>query len=234
MHGMHRATGGMHGTHGLHGLYASAAVNWLLVSLCVLVGGVCLLRAHRLRGAAGSGGAGAAGEAWMGFAMAAMALEPVSGGLLPTALPAALAGAGLLGESALAVRELTRCPSGGGHRLHHLLGAAVMAYMAWRMARGDPATGSAEQALTAAATVYFAGYALLSGVRLLPAPAPASVSAPESVPVPAPAPSPEAYAGGPYAAARLSRAPYGTDPPVLAAACRTAMATATAAMLLAM
>jgi hypothetical protein len=240
MNGMNGMNGG-HGIHGIHGTHGSATagwpvVGWLLVSLCVLTGAACLLRARTLPPGAR---AAPAGEAWMGFAMAAMALPSPAGAPLRQALPAALAAVAVLWELALLAGLLTRRTGrcgwrAGAHRLHHLLGAAVMAYMAWSTtaSAGTSAdtsavsgAGTAGQAAAGMLTAYFAVYALLVGVRLLPS----SASAPAYAPTlhrPAGAPTPE-----PAAEPAVEPA---ADPPGLAAACRVAMATGMAAMLLTM
>lgn len=211
----------------MHGMHGSMAVgrpvaDWLLVLLCGLTGVACLLRVHRLRPSARAGGlrAAAAGEAWMGFAMAAMALPSFLGGALSHTLFLALCGVAVVWELALLVRQLARrgSPYGwraGAHRLHHLLAATAMAYMAYGTAAsaGEAVTGTVTGALTA----YFAAYALLTGARLLPAPA----AAPAPVPAPSVTSTLPAHAGA-------------VDPPGLAAACRVAMATGMVAMLIAM
>ncbi|MGW0476537.1 DUF5134 domain-containing protein, partial [Streptomyces coeruleorubidus] len=63
-------------------------------------------------------------------------------------------------------------PRAGAHHLHHLVGAGAMVYMSVVMA-GAPAHahgqgGSGVPLLTGALLLYFAGYVLLTGVRLVP------------------------------------------------------------------
>ncbi|MGW4456914.1 DUF5134 domain-containing protein [Streptomyces albidoflavus] len=154
----------------MHGPVSAA---WLLVVLCLASGAYCLLR-MRSRGRAGQG---AAGEALMGFGMAVMAV-PAAFVTLPQA--AWFAGvAAFTATGVHAVLTARRSP----HHLHHLVGSAAMVYMSLVMAAA-PTTHHAQHAgpgglpaVTGLLLVYFAGYALLAGVRLIPAPAAAPGSA---------------------------------------------------------
>ncbi|GAA4092415.1 MULTISPECIES: DUF5134 domain-containing protein [Streptomyces] len=142
--------------------------GWLLVALCAATGSYCLLRMRsgsaRARGAAG-------GEAVMGFGMAAMAVPAAF--LAPP--PWMIAGyAVVFGGAALRALWLAR---GGAHHLHHVVGSLSMVYMALAMA---PTGGGGAHAgheghtaggvplLTGVLLLYFAGYVLSTGVRLLP------------------------------------------------------------------
>ncbi|KOU38465.1 membrane protein [Streptomyces sp. WM6378] len=142
--------------------------GWLLVALCAATGSYCLLRMRsgsaQARGAAG-------GEAVMGFGMAAMAV-PAAFLSPPPWLPAGYAV--IFGGAALRALWLAR---GGVHHLHHVVGSLAMVYMALAMAPG--AGGGAHAGheghaaggvplLTGALLLYFAGYVLSAGARLLP------------------------------------------------------------------
>ncbi|MEE1824365.1 DUF5134 domain-containing protein [Streptomyces sp. BE20] len=177
-------------------MHGSALVSWLLAALAAASGGYCLTRLRRTPpapppGAAEAGTAprtpgprrtGATGatrahrlhayesdasEALMGFGMAAMA---VTG----TAVPG-VAWAWLFGPPAVALLLAAAYrPERRAHRLHHAVGALSMTYMALVMATA-PAAGHAghhpsaagSPALTGALLLYFGGYALWSGSRLL-------------------------------------------------------------------
>ncbi|MFF3688315.1 DUF5134 domain-containing protein [Streptomyces sp. NPDC002187] len=194
-------------------MHGPAMSGWLLVSLCAASGAYCLVR---MRSCSGEAREAAGGEALMSFGMAAMAV-PVAVLALPRwcwVLFAAL-------FAAAGVR--TAWPGRRSHRhLHHLVGCLAMVYMALSMApggAGHPAPGHTTAGvplLTGALLVYFAGYVLRAGVRLIPLPSPAG----GPVPSPAGGPVPPAVAWG----AR----------PELAQACRLSMGIATVAMLLAL
>ncbi|WP_217144138.1 DUF5134 domain-containing protein [Streptomyces sp. AC627_RSS907] len=182
-------------------MHGSASSGWLLVALCAATGAYCLLRMRsnleEQRRAAG-------GEALMGFGMAAMAV-PAAAFTPPAWVWPAYAV--LFGATGL--RALWAARS-GRHHLHHLVGAAAMVYMAVVMT-GSPAHGHAHgasgvPALTGALLLYFTGYVLLTGARLIPVVAVAG--------------------GGPAAG-------WG-DRPELARACRLSMGIAMLAMLLTM
>ncbi|MEU8433108.1 DUF5134 domain-containing protein [Streptomyces sp. NPDC029216] len=139
-------------------LSASAASAWLLVLLCAVSGAYCLLRARRTdRRARGM----AAGEAVMGFGMAAMAVPSGTGPWGPQILLAVCCGASVHALWLL---------RGGVHHAHHLVGTLAMAYMALSMAAGH-AHGRAAglPVVTGALLLYYAGYVLLGGARLVTA-----------------------------------------------------------------
>jgi peptidoglycan/LPS O-acetylase OafA/YrhL len=131
--------------------------------LCAATGAYCLLR---MRSPVEEQRRAAGGEALMGFGMAAMAV--------PAAVftPPAWAWPGyaaVFGAAALrALWSARRSP----HHMHHLLGTAAMVYMALAMAaspghhheHGD----SGVPLVTGVLLLYFAGYVLLSGIRLMP------------------------------------------------------------------
>ncbi|WCD84903.1 hypothetical protein KPP03845_101226 [Streptomyces xanthophaeus] len=178
---------------------------WLLVLLCAASGGYCLVRAGRA--GRGSGRGAAAGEALMGFGMAAMAAPVGLGAWGPPVLLAVFCGAAL--HALWLLRE-------GVHHAHHLVGSLAMAYMALTMttAAGYGGTGGHGAAaglplLTGALLLYFAGYVLLGGARLVAAGGPPPLAGP---------------AGGeaPLKSAELTRA------------CRLAMGIGMLAMLLTM
>ncbi|MET9254098.1 DUF5134 domain-containing protein [Streptomyces sp. NPDC003717] len=183
----------------MHGPVSS---GWLLVALCAATGVYCLLRmrsdVEEQRRAAG-------GEALMGFGMAAMAVPAAVFSPPGWTWPLYALVFGAAGLRALWAARWRR------RHLHHLVGAAAMVYMAVAMAAapgGAPhhhgTGGSGVPALTAALLLYFTGYVLLTGARLIPAVAVAGA--------------------GPAAG-------WG-DRPELARACRLAMGIAMLAMLL--
>ncbi|MFD8271150.1 DUF5134 domain-containing protein [Streptomyces flaveolus] len=186
-------------------MHGPASSGWLLVALCAATGAYCLLRmrsdVEEQRRAAG-------GEALMGFGMAAMAV--------PAAVftpPAWVWPAYAVVFGGAALRALWAARS-SRHHLHHLVGAAAMVYMAVVMAdsptgaqgHGHGHGGSGIPLLTGTLLLYFTGYVLLTGVRLIPVPAVAG--------------------GGPAAG-------WG-DRPELARACRLSMGIAMLGMLLTM
>lgn len=129
---------------------------WLLVLLCAVSGAYCLRRVRRSgREARG----GAAGEALMGFGMAAMAVPSGIGLWGPGILLAVFCGA------ALHALWLLR---GGVHHAHHLVGSLAMAYMALTMTM-RPRARRGLPLVTGALLLYFAGYVLLGGARLVTA-----------------------------------------------------------------
>ncbi|MEU3840084.1 DUF5134 domain-containing protein [Streptomyces sp. NPDC028635] len=180
-------------------MHGPASSGWLLVALCAATGAYCLLRmrsgTREQRRAAGS-------EALMGFGMAAMAV--------PAAVysPPGWAWPGYAVVFGLAAVHALWAARRSAHHLHHLVGAGAMVYMAVVMA-GAPAhhhTGGGVPLVTGTLLLYFAGYVLLSGARLVPV---------------------AAVAGAPPAAG------WG-DRPELARACRLTMGIAMVAMLLAL
>ncbi|WP_437091205.1 DUF5134 domain-containing protein [Streptomyces sp. enrichment culture] len=186
----------------MHGPVSS---GWLLVALCAAAGAYCLLR---MRSSVEEQRRAAGGEALMGFGMAAMAVPATVFTPPPWAWPAYAAVFGAAGLHALWTARASP------RHLHHLVGAGAMVYMAVAMAAspGHGHGGSGIPLLTGALLLYFTGYVLVTGVRLVPVP---TVSA-------APA---AAVAGGP--------AGWG-DRPELARVCRLSMGMAMVAMLLTM
>ncbi|KUO05481.1 DUF5134 domain-containing protein [Streptomyces caeruleatus] len=145
-------------------MHGPASHGWLLVALCAATGAYCLLR---MRSQVEEQRRAAGGEALMGFGMAAMAVPAAVFTPPAWAWPvyAAVFGAAAL-HALWSARE-------GAHHLHHLVGASAMVYMAVAMAaapgghggHGDPGV----PLVTGALLLYFTGYVLLSGVRLVPA-----------------------------------------------------------------
>ncbi|MFI0039388.1 DUF5134 domain-containing protein [Streptomyces mutabilis] len=194
-------------------MHGPASSGWLLVALCAATGAYCLLR---MRSGVEEQRRAAGGEALMGFGMAAMAVPAAVFTPPSWAWPAYAVVFGAAGLRALwAARS-------GRHHLHHLVGDAAMVYMALVMA-GSPAHAhthgpSGVPLLTGVLLLYFAGYVLLTGVRLLPV----------------------AVVAGGGAAVRSGREAGGGaavgwgDRPELARACRLSMGIAMLAMLLTM
>ncbi|MET7286518.1 DUF5134 domain-containing protein [Streptomyces sp. NPDC005573] len=185
----------------MHGPVSPA---WLLVALCAAAGSYCLLR---MRSGVEEQRRAAGGEALMGFGMAAMAV-PATVFAPPHwtwPLYAAVFGAAALRTLWAARRD--------AHHLHHLMGTAAMVYMALVMAT-SPAShahahahiGAGVPAVTGVLLLYFTGYVLLSGARLVPTAGAAGGSGPLR---------------------------WG-DRPELARACRVSMGIGTVAMLLTM
>lgn len=140
---------------------SSAVSAWLLVLLCAVSGAYCLLRSGR-----SGGGPAAAGDAVMGFGMALMAVPLGAGG----GWQAPLLGAVFCG-AALHAAWLLR---GGLHHAHHLIGSLTMVYMALATGSGagpgqghDHGQGVGLPLLTGLLLVYYAGYVLLGGARLV-------------------------------------------------------------------
>ncbi|GGT59803.1 DUF5134 domain-containing protein [Streptomyces purpureus] len=150
--------------------------GWLLVVLCAAAGTYCLLRRH---GCAGEDRRAAGGEALMAFGMAVMAL--------PAAVVAQPQWAWLVYAvvfGAAAVRALWAVRPWAGrhlpHHLHHLMGSLAMVYMAvamtgtWSGAGGahvghSVASGaSGIPLLTGVLLLYYSGYVLRTGSRLVP------------------------------------------------------------------
>ncbi|CAL9370666.1 DUF5134 domain-containing protein [Streptomyces sp. NPDC015242] len=144
-------------------MHGPASSGWLLVALCAVTGAYCLVR---MRSGTGEQRRAAGGEALMGFGMAAMAVPAAVFTPPPWAWPVYAAVFGAAGVHALwAARS-------GAHHLHHLVGAGAMVYMSVVMAaspaHGHGRDGSDVPLLTGALLLYFAGYVLLGGVRLVP------------------------------------------------------------------
>jgi hypothetical protein len=138
---------------------SSVVSSWLLVLLCAASGAYCLLRVGRAgRAARGA----AAGEAVMGFGMAVMAAPLGTGPWGAWFLLVVFTGA-----AAHAVWLLR----GGAHHAHHLIGALAMVYMAVTMVAGPSAGhghgGGGLPLVTGALLLYFAGYVVLGGTRLI-------------------------------------------------------------------
>ncbi|GLW46958.1 DUF5134 domain-containing protein [Streptomyces sp. NBRC 14336] len=140
-------------------MHLPASPGWLLVALCAATGAYCLLRmrsdVEEQRRAAG-------GEALMGFGMAAMAVPAAVFTPPRWAWPVYAAVFG-----AAALRALWSARS-SAHHLHHLVGTCAMVYMALAMAASPGHGGSGVPPVTGALLLYFTGYVLLSGVRLVP------------------------------------------------------------------
>ncbi|MFG2094539.1 DUF5134 domain-containing protein [Streptomyces sp. NPDC048612] len=195
-------------------MHGPAWVGWLLVLLGAAGGAYCLWRART--GPAGQRGE-VRGEGLMALGMAAMAWPVAPSSWSPWLFAAVFGAAGL--------RALAR------RHLHHAVGALTMVYMALVMVVPSQQAGHAAQMgqmgqaggtgpmahaapggvplLTGLLLVYFTGYVLAAGVRLVPA-----VGAGAG----------EAVAGGPVAVAGAGVLP----------ACRVAMGIGMLAMLLAL
>ncbi|MEU6217574.1 DUF5134 domain-containing protein [Streptomyces sp. NPDC047022] len=178
-------------------MHGPASPGWLLVALCAATGGYCLLR---MRSRVEEQRRAAGGEALMGFAMALMAVPAT---VVAPPRWAWIAYVVVFGGAA--IRTL-RAARGSAHHLHHLVGAFAMAYMAATMATGRHHGHGGVAPLTGALLLYFAGYVLWSGGRLVPVAA--------------------------VATAGVGRTVGWGDRPELARACRLAMAMAMLAMLL--
>jgi hypothetical protein len=182
-------------------MHGPPLVAWLLVALSAAAAMSCVLRRE------------ARDEALVAVGMAVMAVP-----LSVFDPPRWGTGTLVVVFAAVAVHALRPSRRPTGHRMHHLLCAAAMVYMAAAMAGAGPAhadrTAHAGHAsvgtplLTGLLLVYFAGYVLRAGTRLV---APADHH-----------PAPQSPGG----AIRLWHAPE------MAAACRVAMALAMFAMLL--
>ncbi|MFJ4716440.1 DUF5134 domain-containing protein [Streptomyces sp. NPDC088785] len=212
-------------------MHGSLSAAWLLVALCAATGAYCLLR---LRSGVEEQRRTAGGEALMGFGMALMA---VPAAVLAPPRWAWLLYAVVFGGAAL--RALWTSRAAPGHHLHHLVGTFAMAYMALAMALRPEAHahhgGTGAPVLTGLLLVYFAGYVLWTGARLVP-PVPVPGGA-----VPGGVVSGGAVRGGSSGGAVPGRtAPGGPVPggwgdrPELARACRLSMGIGMLAMLLAM
>ncbi|MEV7771379.1 DUF5134 domain-containing protein [Kitasatospora sp. NPDC086791] len=173
-------------------MHGPVLVNCLLALLTAAAGASCLVRLRRspcvpdaprppkAPGTPGAPGAPAdahrplaresdAAEALMGLGMAAMA---VTGATVPPAVWAALFG---LPATAFLLAAVT-APAGRAHRLHHAVGALAMTYTALAMAvsadrQHHHAAGLGVPLLTGALLLYFGGYTVWAGSRLLRTPA---------------------------------------------------------------
>ncbi|WP_217238331.1 DUF5134 domain-containing protein [Streptomyces sp. AC555_RSS877] len=143
-------------------MHGPASPGWLLVALCAATGAYCLLR---MRSTVEAQRRSAGGEALMGFGMAAMAVPAAVFTPPSWAWPAY---AVVFGAAALHALWAARASA---HHLHHLVGSAAMVYMAVVMAASPghhTGSGGGVPLLTGALLVYFTGYVLLSGLRLVP------------------------------------------------------------------
>ncbi|MFG3296686.1 DUF5134 domain-containing protein [Streptomyces sp. NPDC048179] len=143
-------------------MHGPASPGWLLVALCAATGAYCLLR---MRSSVEEQRRAAGGEALMGFGMAAMAVPATV--YTPPAWAWPLYAA-VFGAAAL--RALWSARS-SPHHLHHLMGAAAMVYMAVVMAASPGAHhhgGAGVPLVTGPLLLYFTGYVLVSGARLVP------------------------------------------------------------------
>ncbi|MGQ4363339.1 DUF5134 domain-containing protein [Streptomyces sp. SAS_272] len=184
-------------------MHGPASPGWLLVALCAATGAYCLLR---MRSSVEEQRRAAGGEALMGFGMAAMAVPSAVFTPPAWAWPAYAVVFGTAAVRALWAARASAC------HLHHLVGTAAMVYMAAAMAV-SPAPAHVHEhehgvagvpLLTGVLLLYFAGYVLVSGVRLLP-----------------------------VAGAGTSAVPW-SDRPEVVRACRLSMGIGMVAMLLAM
>ncbi|MCS0600938.1 DUF5134 domain-containing protein [Streptomyces sp. LP11] len=148
----------------MHGPVAAA---WLLVALCAATGAYCLLR---MRSGVEEQRRAAGGEALMGFGMAVMAVPAAV--FTPPEWTWPLYVAVFAGAALHALWAARAAP----HHLHHLVGAGAMVYMSVTMTAAPSAAhhahahgGAGAPALTGALLLYFTGYVLLSGARLVPA-----------------------------------------------------------------
>ncbi|MFB7168474.1 DUF5134 domain-containing protein [Streptomyces sp. NPDC056121] len=184
-------------------MHGPGSAAWLLVALCAATGAYCLLRmrsgVEEQRRTAGS-------EALMGFGMALMAIPAA---VITPSRAAWTLYAVVFGAAALRALWASRSSA---HHLHHLVGTFAMAYMAVGMAAAPSGHaghgGTGAPLVTGPLLLYFAGYVLWSGARLVPVPAATA-------------------GGGPPASG------WG-DRPELARACRLSMGIGMVAMLLTM
>ncbi|WP_066949281.1 DUF5134 domain-containing protein [Streptomyces lushanensis] len=151
-------------------MHGPAAAGWLLVALCAATGGYCLLR---MRSGVAEQRRWAGSEALMGFGMAVMA---VPAAVVPPPRWVWTVYAAVFGAAALYTVVRSRLPAHRAHGRHHLLGMLAMAYMAGAMAAAPGGTHGAHTAagaplVTGALLVYYTGYVLWAGGRLLPLPA---------------------------------------------------------------
>ncbi|BBC30234.1 hypothetical protein SGFS_015280 [Streptomyces graminofaciens] len=208
-------------------MHGPASPGWLLVALCGLTGTYCLLR---MRSAVEEQRRAAGGEALMGFGMAAMA---VPAAVVAPPRWAWLAYTAVFGTAAL--HALWSARTTGRHHLHHLVGAVAMVYMAAVMAAspGGGHGGAGLPLVTGTLLLYFAGYVLWSGARLIPVPAAVAVSPPIIASEPRNLASvPRTVASAPRTVAAGSRPLGWGDRPELSQACRLSMGIGMLAMLL--
>ncbi|MDI3387984.1 DUF5134 domain-containing protein [Streptomyces sp. B-S-A8] len=179
-------------------MHGSALAGWLLVALCTATGAYCLLRMRspvaEERSAAGGEALMGFGMALMAVPAAVFgppawvwwAYGTVFGAAAVRALWKARGhargrgrarGRGHARERGHARGRGDGCAGGPAHHLHHLVGALAMVYMSVAMAAA-PAGGAGHAAhpgpggfplVTGVLLLYFAGYVLRTGVRLVPA-----------------------------------------------------------------
>ncbi|MFH8222069.1 DUF5134 domain-containing protein [Streptomyces sp. NPDC018057] len=198
-------------------MHTPASPGWLLVALCAATGAYCLLR---MRSPDQEQRRSAGGEALMGFGMAAMAVPAAVFTPPAWAWPVY---AGVFGVAALRALWSVRTHP---HHLHHLVGTSAMVYMSLAMAAAPQGHhhahgGSGVPLLTGALLLYFAGYVLLSGARLVPA-----VAGPQGTDI--------RTGTGTGTGSGAPGGPGWGDRPELARACRLSMGMAMVAMLLTM
>ncbi|MFH9348601.1 DUF5134 domain-containing protein [Kitasatospora sp. NPDC017646] len=159
-------------------MHGPALVNWLLALLTATAGAYCLTRLRHASCGTAAGGArpahpplsreSDAAEALMGLGMAAMA---VTGATVPAAVWAFLFGL----PTALFLLAALHAPAGRAHRLHHAVGALAMTYTALAMSAAPGghhhAAALGAPLLTGTLLLYFGGYSLWAGSRLLRTPA---------------------------------------------------------------
>lgn len=153
-------------------MHGPATAGWLVVALCAVAGTYCLLRLRGTAGARrgraeGTAEGMAGGEALMGFGMAAMA---VPAAVVTPPRWVWLVYVAVFGVAALRALGPARRTS---HHLHHLVGMLAMVYMAVAMALLPGGTHGAHSAggtplATGVLLIYYAGYVLWTGARLLP------------------------------------------------------------------
>ncbi|MBA4860620.1 DUF5134 domain-containing protein [Streptomyces sp. PSKA54] len=197
-------------------MHGPASSGWLLVALCAAAGAYCLLR---MRSGVEDQRRAAGGEALMGFGMAVMSVPAAA--LTPPPWTWLLYTA-VFGAAALHALWAARTSP---HHLHHLVGTFAMAYMAAVMAAAPEGHaghgGAGVPLLTGVLLLYFAGYVLWAGVRLVPV---AAAGGPSF--------SGEAESLGEGHGGRGSAPAAWGDRPELARACRLSMGIGMIAMLL--
>ncbi|MFC1443194.1 DUF5134 domain-containing protein [Streptacidiphilus sp. N1-10] len=171
-------------------MHGPAAVGWLLTGLMGATGLYCLVRLVR-RSASRAERELDASEALKGLGMAAMALPLGLGREVPAAVWVALFGVAAVWSLAVGLLPVGGASQGHrGHHLYHGVGHLAMVYMAVVMGAGLGAAGAGGQAampgmagmatatagagvplVTGALLVFFGGYAVLAGARLIAAPA---------------------------------------------------------------
>ncbi|MGQ4416955.1 DUF5134 domain-containing protein [Streptomyces sp. SAS_269] len=154
-------------------MHGPGSPAWLLVALCAATGAYCLLR---MRSGVEEQRRAAGGEALMGFGMAAMAVPATVFSPPGWAWPLYAAV-----FAAAALRALWAART-GPHHLHHLVGTAAMVYMSLAMAASPAShhhahTGAGVPLVTGLLLLYFTGYVLLAGARLVPSAVPAGGAA---------------------------------------------------------